>query len=128
MTVNGILKMASPYPVEETVKRLRSTLTEHGLQLLALIDHSGEAERAAMKMRNTKLLIFGNPSGGTPVMQASPSAAIDLPLKALVAEDEAGNVSVSYNDPAYLQRRHGIPDDLAKNIAGVAALVAKSVE
>ena len=128
MSENGIVQTASRYSVDETLQRLQSTFTQHGLQVFVVVDHSGEAAKVGMKMPNTKLLIFGSPKGGTPLMLASPSIAIDLPLKALVAEDSAGKVSISYNDPAYLQQRHRLPQDLIKNIAGVAALVAKSVE
>jgi uncharacterized protein (DUF302 family) len=128
MPANGLLQVASPHSVEETLQRLQSILAERGLQVFALVDHSGEAEKVGMKMRPTKLLIFGSPKGGTPLMLAAPSVAIDLPLKALVAEDDNGKVWVSYNSPEYLQQRHGIPADLVKNIAGVAALVAKAVE
>ncbi len=128
MQGNGLLQIASPYTVEETVRRLESVLAERGVRVFAFVDHSGEAEKVGMKMRPTKLLIFGNPKGGTPVMVAAPSVAIDLPLKALVSEDEAGKVWVSYNSPEYLQQRHGVPEDLIKNIAVVGALVAKAVE
>ena len=125
---NGLLQVASKYSVVETVKRLESVLTERGVQVFALIDHSGEAEKVGMKMRLTKLLIFGNPKGGTPLMIAAPSLAIDLPLKALVSEDENGGVWITYNTPEYLQQRHGVPQDLIKNIAVVGTLVAKAVE
>jgi uncharacterized protein (DUF302 family) len=128
MQGNGVLQIASPYSVEETVKRLESILSERGVRVFALVDHSGEAEKVGMKMRPTKLLIFGNPKGGTPVMVAAPTVAIDLPLKALVWEDENGKVWVSYNSPEYLQQRHGVPEDLIKNIAVVGALVAKAME
>jgi uncharacterized protein (DUF302 family) len=128
MQGNGILQTASPYSVDETVKRLEALLAQRGVEVFALVDHSGEAEKAGLKMRPTKLLIFGNPKGGTPLMVAAPSLALDLPLKALVAEDEGGKVSVSYNSPEYLQQRHGVPEDLIKNIAVVGALVAKAVE
>ena len=128
MQANGLLQIASRYPVDETVKRLEAVLAEKGVRLFALIDHSGEAEKIGMKMRPTKLLIFGNPKGGTPLMVAAPSLAIDLPLKALVAQDEGGKVWISYNSPEYLQQRHGVPEDLIKNIAGVGALIAKAVE
>jgi uncharacterized protein (DUF302 family) len=128
MQGNGLLQVASPHSVDETVKRLQSIIDERGLRLFVLVDHSGEAEKAGMKMRPTKLLVFGSPKGGTPLMMAAPSLAIDLPLKALVAEDEKGKVWVSYNSPEYLQQRHGVPEDLVKNIAGVGALVAKAVE
>ena len=128
MQGNGVLQIASPYSVEETVKRLESILGERSVRVFALVDHSGEAEKVGMKMRPTKLLIFGNPKGGTPVMVAAPTVAIDLPLKALVWEDENGKVWVSYNSPEYLQQRHGVPEDLIKNIAVVGALVAKAME
>jgi uncharacterized protein (DUF302 family) len=128
MEGNGLMQVASKRTVDETVQRLESILGERGLQLFALVDHSGEAAKVAMKMRPTKLLIFGSPKGGTPVMVAAPSIAIDLPLKALVSEDETGKVWVSYNAPEYLQQRHGVPQELVKNIAGVGALVAKAVE
>jgi uncharacterized protein (DUF302 family) len=128
MQGNGVLQVASKYSVDATVQRLESVLAERGIRVFALIDHSGEAEKVGMKMRPTKLVIFGNPKGGTPVMVAAPSVAIDLPLKALVAEDAAGKVWVSYNSPEYLQQRHGVPEELIKNIAVVGALVAKAVE
>jgi uncharacterized protein (DUF302 family) len=128
MEGNGLMQVASKCTVDETVQHLESILAERGLQVFALVDHSGEAAKVGMKMRPTKLLIFGSPKGGTPVMVAAPSIAIDLPLKALVAEDENGKVWVSYNAPEYLQQRHGVPEELVKNIAGVGALVAKAVE
>jgi uncharacterized protein (DUF302 family) len=128
MPENGLLQAASPYTVDETVNRLESILAERGVRMFALIDHSGEAAKIGMKMRPTKLVIFGSPKGGTPVMVAAPTLAIDLPLKALVWEDEGGKVWVSYNSPEYLQQRHGVPEDLIKNIAVAGALVAKAVE
>jgi len=128
MQENGIVEVASRYAVEETVKRLESVLAERGVRVFAVIDHSGEAEKVGMKMRPTKLVIFGNPKGGTPLMVAAPSLAIDLPLKALVAEDEGGKVWVTHNSPEYLQQRHRVPEDLIKNISVVGALVAKAVE
>ncbi len=128
MEGNGLMQVASKRTVDETVERLESILAERGLQLFAVVDHSGEATKVGMKMRPTKLLIFGSPKGGTPVMVAAPTIAIDLPLKALVSEDEKGKVWVSYNTPEYLQQRHAVPQELVKNIAGVGALVAKAVE
>jgi uncharacterized protein (DUF302 family) len=128
MQGNGLLQVASPYAVDETVKRLESVLAQGGVQAFALIDHSGEAEKVGMKMRPTKLVIFGNPKAGTPLMVAAPTLAIDLPLKALVWEDAGGKVWVSYNSPEYLEQRHGVPEDLIKNIAVAGALVAKAVE
>jgi uncharacterized protein (DUF302 family) len=128
MAVSGLSIIPSRYSVDETVQRLRAILSDRGLQMFALIDHSGEAEKVGMKMPPTRVLIFGSPKGGTPLMLAAPSLAIDLPLKALVAQDEQGKVSISYNSPEYLQQRHGVPAELIKNIAGVGALLAKAVE
>jgi uncharacterized protein (DUF302 family) len=128
MQGNGLLRVASPYSVEETLRRLESVLAERGVKVFAVVDHSGEAEKVGMKMRATKVVIFGNPKAGTPPMVAAPTLAIDLPLKALVSEDEKGKVWVSYNSPEYLQQRHGVPEDPIKNIAGAGALVAKAVE
>jgi len=125
---NGLVQIASHYSVDETVRRLEAAFVEKGMKIFALIDHSGEAEKAGLKMRPTKVVIFGSPKGGTPLMVAAPSLAIDLPLKALVAEDEKASVSVTYNTPEYLQERHGFPAELIKNLAGAAAVIAKAVE
>src|ERR1035437_440566 len=125
---HGLVQIASRYSAEKTVRRLEAAFAEKGLQVFALIDHSGEAEKAGLKMRPTKVLIFGSPKGGTPLMVAAPSLAIDLPLKALVAEDGEGKVSVTYNDPEYLKARHGVPEDLIKNLAGAGAVIGKAVE
>jgi uncharacterized protein (DUF302 family) len=103
-------------------------LQTKGIKLFVLVDHSGEAAKVGLKMPNTKLLIFGNPKGGTPLMLASPSIAIDLPLKILVAEDAQGKVWISYNSPEYLKERHGLPQDLVQNIAVVEVLAAKAAE
>src|SRR6202165_6028825 len=116
---SGIIDVPSHYSVPETVARLEWILKEKGLTVFALVDHSGEAEKAGLKMRPTQLLIFGSPKGGTPLMVAAPSLAIDLPLKALVWEDADGKVWISYNAPAYLQARHGLPQELVHNIAAV---------
>src|ERR1700691_2152649 len=126
--VNGLLQVASPRSVEETVQRLKSVIAQQGLQLFSLVDHSGEAEKVGLKMRPTKVLIFGSPKGGTPLMVASPSLAIDLPMKALVAEDENGRVWLTYNSPDYLKERHNVPEDLIKNLAGAGPLMEKAVE
>jgi uncharacterized protein (DUF302 family)/uncharacterized membrane protein YidH (DUF202 family) len=128
MADNGIINKASNHSVDETVEKLKSILQSKGVTLFALVDHSGEAEKVGMKMRPTKLLIFGNPKGGTPIMLAAPSAAIDLPLKILVWEDAQGKVWASYNSPAYLQQRHAIPQELLQNIAVVDALATKAAE
>ena len=128
MGTSGIVDIASHHSVHETVERVRGTLKAKGVTLFALVDHSGEAEKAGMKMRPTKLVIFGSPKAGTPVMLAAPSIAIDLPLKILVWEDAGGKVWVSYNSPEYLLERHGAPKELLANIAVVATLAAKAAE
>jgi uncharacterized protein (DUF302 family) len=125
---NGIIDVRSRYSVPETLGRLQSILKEKAITIFALIDHSGEAEKAGLSMRPTQLLIFGSPKAGTPLMLAAPSLALDLPLKALAWQDENGQVWLSYNSPEYLQQRHGFPADLMKNIAGLAGLVQKAVE
>jgi uncharacterized protein (DUF302 family) len=125
---NGIIDVPSRYSVPETLARLQAILKEKNITVFALIDHSGEAEKAGLKMRPTQLLIFGNPKGGTPLMVAAPRLAIDLPLKALAWQDEQGLVWLSYNSPEYLQQRHGFPAELMKNIAVVGALIQKAVE
>ena len=125
---NGIIDVPSRYSVPETLARLQSILKEKNIAVFALIDHSGEAEKAGLKMRPTQLLIFGSPKGGTPLMVAAPRLAIDLPLKALAWQDEQGKVWLSYNSPEYLQQRHGFPTELIKNVAVIGALVQKAVE
>jgi uncharacterized protein (DUF302 family) len=125
---NGLVQIASRYSVDETVQRLQAIFVAKGLRVFAVIDHSGEAEKVGLKMPSTKVLIFGSPASGTLLMVAAPSLAIYLPLKALVAEDTAGKVSVTYNDPEYLKERHGVPDDLIKNLAGAGVLIGKAVE
>ena len=125
---NGLVQVPSRYSGEETLKRLETAFADKGLKIFALVDHSGEAEKVGLKMQPTKVLIFGSPKAGTPLMAAAPSLAIDLPLKALVAQDEQGKVSVTYNDPEYLQRRHGVPQEWIKNLAGAGTLIAKAVE
>ena len=112
----------------ETVKRLEANLQTRSLTVFARIDHSGEAEKVGMKMRPTQLIVFGSPQGGTPLMLASPTLAIDLPLKALVWEDAGGKVWVSYNTAEYLKQRHNIPDELLKNIAVIGPLLQTVVE
>jgi len=123
---NGIVDLASRHSVDETVERLQSILHVKGVTLFAVIDHSGEAEKAGMQMPPTKLLIFGNPKSGTPLMLAAPRSAIDLPLKILVWEDGARKVWISYNSPAYLAKRHGLPPELIPNIAAIEGLAAQA--
>ena len=125
---NGIISKPSNHSVDQTVDKLKSILETRGVTLFALVDHSGEAAKAGLNMRPTKLLMFGNPRAGTPVMLAAPSIAIDLPLKILVWEDDRGRVWLSYNDPAYLQRRHRVPRQLLQNIAAAETLAALAAQ
>ena len=125
---SGIIDVPSRYSVPETLARLQAIVREKGLTVFALIDHSGEAEKAGLTLRPTQVLIFGSPKGGTPLMVAAPRLAIDLPLKALAWQDEQDKVWLSYNSPEYLQQRHGFPVELLKNIAGIGALIRKAVE
>jgi uncharacterized protein (DUF302 family) len=125
---SGIITHPSNHSVDQTVQRLQTILQQKGVALFALIDHSGEAEKAGMKMPPTKLLIFGNPKAGTPLMLAAPSIAIDLPLKILVAEDSAGKVWISYNSAEYLRDRHHLPEALLQNISVVSLLAEKAGE
>ena len=124
----GLIHLGSSHSVEDTLQRLESLLTEKGIKIFTVVDHSGEAAKAGLQMRPTKLVIFGNPKGGTPLMQASPTVAIDLPLKALVWEDAEGKVWLTYNDPAYLQARHNLPAELLPAIAGVGGLLKQAAE
>jgi len=128
-TVNtGIINRPSKHSVDETLERLKRILQAKGVTIFALVDHSGEAEKAGLKMRPTKLVIFGNPKAGTPLMLASPSIAIDLPLKILIWEDGEGKVWASYNSAQYLQERHGLPRDLLPAIAVVEALATAAAD
>jgi uncharacterized protein (DUF302 family) len=124
----GIVDRPSSHPVDQTVENLTRILQAKGVTLFALVDHSGEAEKVGMKMPPTKLLIFGSPKAGTPLMLAAPSIAIDLPLKILVWEDPQGKAWVSYNSPDYLKARHGLPQELLQNIAVVETLAGKASE
>jgi uncharacterized protein (DUF302 family) len=121
---SGIVTIPSRHSVDATLSRLENALAEKGIKLFAVIDHSGEAEKAGLKMPPTKVAIFGSPKAGTPLMLATPGIAIDLPLKLLIAEDTNGSVSVSWNAPDYLASRHGLPQDLLPNIAVIEKLAA----
>jgi uncharacterized protein (DUF302 family) len=127
-TNNGIVDKPSNHSVDEIVEKLKQILQSKGVTLFATVDHSGEAAKVGMQMPPTKLLIFGSPKAGTPLMLATPSIAIDLPLKILIWEDAQGKVWVSYNSPSYLQQRHGIPPELMQNIAVNEALASKAAE
>jgi uncharacterized protein (DUF302 family) len=125
---DGLIDIPSNHSVDKTVEKLMGILQANGVTLFALVDHSGEAAKVGMKMRPTKLLIFGNPKGGTPVMLAAPTIAIDLPLKILIWEDAEGKVLVTYNSSAYLQKRHHLPPELLQNIVVVEALAKAAAE
>jgi uncharacterized protein (DUF302 family) len=124
--VQGFVSLPSLHSVEEIVEKLKGILTAKGVTLFALVDHSGEAAKAGLNMPPAKLLIFGSPKAGTPVMLAAPSIAIDLPLKILVWEDAGGKVWLSYNSPQYLKERHQVPDELLKVLAAVETLAASA--
>jgi uncharacterized protein (DUF302 family) len=123
----GLTHLPSPYSVADTLKRLESVIASKGLTIFARIDHSGEAAKVGLTMQPTELLLFGSPKSGTPLMVASPTLAIDLPLKALVWQDVEGAVWLSYNSPEYLQQRHTVPDALIKNIAGIRSICEEAV-
>ena len=125
---NGIISKPCKYAVAECLNRLEAVLKSKGVAVFARIDHSAEAEKAGLKMRPTQLLVFGNPKAGTPLMNASPSIAIDLPMKALAWEDESGKAWVGYNSPAYLKQRHDVKDELVKNLAVIGGLVDQALD
>jgi len=127
-TNNGILSKRSNHSVDETLDRLKRTLHTKGVSIFAIVDHSGEAEKVGLTMPPTKVVMFGSPKAGTPLMLAAPSIAIDLPLKILISEDREGKVWVSYNSLTYLQDRHGLPQELLQNIAVVETLAAAVAE
>ncbi len=124
----GIVTLASPFSVEETIARIEAAITGHGLMLFAHIDHTGAAASVGLKMQPAHVLIFGSPRSGTPLMIASPLLALDLPLKALVWQDEAGQTLVSYTSPTFLAQRYTIPSELVKNIAGVDQLLMSALK
>jgi uncharacterized protein (DUF302 family) len=128
MANNGIVNKPSKHSVDDTLGKLQNILKAKGIAVFALIDHSGEAAKVGMKMGSTKLLIFGNPKGGTPLMLAAPSIAIDLPLKILIWQDDQEKVWVSYNTTEYLAERHGLPPHLAQNIGFIETLAANIAE
>jgi uncharacterized protein (DUF302 family) len=117
----GLVELESRHSVDDTVTRLLDALQDKGVKVFAVIDHSAEAEKVGLKMPPTKLVIFGSPKAGTPLMLTAPTIAIDLPLKMLVREDSDAKVWVSYNAPAYLRDRHGLPASLLANVRVVEA-------
>jgi uncharacterized protein (DUF302 family) len=125
---NGIKSCYSKHSVDDTVARLEALLHEKSIKLFAIVDHSGEALAAGLKMPPTRLVIFGSPRAGTPVMLAAPSAALDLPLKILIAQQRDGNVMLSWNDPEWLRQRHGFPEELTANLSAIEVLAAKAAQ
>ncbi len=125
---NGLLVRPSKYSVGATVEKIEAVAKARGLAIFARIDHAGEAQKAGLSMKPTVLILIGSPKAGTPVMQAAPSAAIDLPLKALVAESADGSTTVTINDPAYLRARHGVPEELQKNVSGLGPLLDAALQ
>ena len=126
--MNGIVSLPGHHSVDATVEKLKAILEAKHVRLFALVDHSGEARKAGMQMPNTKLLIFGNPAGGTPAMLASPTLALDLPLKILVWEDAEGKAWITYNHVEYLRTRHNVPEELVANLALIEALAAQGAD
>lgn len=125
---NGIDTLTSRHSVDEIIQRLTALLAEKNIKLFAVIDHSGEADTVGLLMPNTKLFIFGNPKVGTPVMLSASSTALDLPLKILVSQEPDGTSILSWNDPAWLEQRHGFPSELTANLATVEAIARKAAE
>jgi uncharacterized protein (DUF302 family) len=121
---NGIVHLAASRSVDEVLEHLLSILQTKGITLFAVVDHSGEAAKVGFEMRPTKLVIFGNPKAGTPLMIAAPDSALDLPLKILIAEESSGSTRVSYNSLAYLQARYGLTPEVLTNIAAVEKIAA----
>ena len=123
---NGLVTLTSGHSAEETTDRLESAAKERNLTIFARIDHAAGAQEAGLALRPTTLLIFGNAKGGTPLMQAAQTIGIDLPLRALVWQDESGVVRISYDDPAYLAARHGLDASAAAPLSGLLRQLAES--
>jgi uncharacterized protein (DUF302 family) len=125
---NGMVHLRSKLPPQETVDRIEAAVRSKGMAIFARFDHSGEAAKIGLQMRFAQVIVFGSPKAGTPLMVAAPTLALDLPLKALVWENDEGQVIVTYNAPEYLQQRHGVPQELIGNIAGAGMLLQKAIE
>ena len=124
----NLVTKPSKYSVPETIDRIEKAVTAKGMQIFAKIDHGGEAEKVGLEMKPTLLLVFGSPKGGTALMVAKPTAAIDLPMKALAWEDGDGKVWLTYNSPALLQERHGVPTELTSKLDSIGQLMEQAVE
>jgi uncharacterized protein (DUF302 family) len=125
---SGLVTLQSAHSVDETVGRIRAVLEAKQIREFALIDHSGEAEKVGLTMPKTQVVIFGNPKGGTPLMLAAPTVAIDLPLKLLVREDAEGNVWISYWSAQTLLQRHGLAESFAASIAVIEMIARQAAE
>jgi uncharacterized protein (DUF302 family) len=122
----GLIVLASQRSVEEVVARLKQLMAVRNLKIFAELDFSADAAADGLQLRPTRMLIAGNPKAGTPLIEAAPTSAIDLPLKVLIWADADARTNVAYNDPQYLGHRHGLPAELLRNIAGLGPLVEKA--
>jgi uncharacterized protein (DUF302 family) len=127
-SVEGFVKVLSCHSVDETVAKITVLLSAKAVTIFAIVDHSGEAAKAGLTMLPTKLLIFGSPKAGTPLMVASPSLAIDLPMKLLVWQDDQQQVWIGYNSASYLHDRHHLPAELAGTLAVVETIARQAAE
>ena len=125
---SGVVRIDSHHAVAQTAERLEALLKERGIQIFAHLDFAADAARAGLTMRPEQMLIFGSPKAGTPLMQAEPVVGLDLPLKALIWEDANGHVTIAYNDPQYILRRHGLPATFSANISGVIPLLQRAAQ
>lgn len=128
LTGSGVVSRPSLRSVPETLERLLDVLQQKGITVFARVDHSGEATKVGLRLRPTQLLIFGNPKGGTGIMQEAPLSAIDLPLKALAWEDADGQVWLSYTDPAYFAQRFGLTEAQVSPLGGIGAMVEQALK
>jgi uncharacterized protein (DUF302 family) len=124
MSTNGLVTLRSAHDAATTVERLTMELESRGITVFARIDHAAGAAGAGLTLRPTTLVIFGNPAAGTPLMQAAQTSGIDLPLKALIWEDEEGAVHLTYNDPAWIAERHGLGDKVAHVVSALTTVLA----
>ena len=125
MATQGLTTIPSSYGPQETINRLETAVKAKGMTVFARIDHAAGAAGVGETLRPTELLIFGNPKAGTPLMQAGQTIGIDLPLKALVWQDAAGKTQVSYNEPGWLAKRHGLGHETDGTVANMTGMLAK---
>ena len=128
MTADGLITVVSSYEPKDTMDRFEAALKAKGLTIFARIDHAAGAAEAGLPLRPTELLIFGNAKSGTPLMQADQAVGIDLPLKALVWQDASGKTWLSYNDPAWMAKRHGLGNAVDATIAAMAGLLSATAK